>query len=224
MTIRLIAILFVSMASTAVGQHRGAYWSLGGFGNVLFPGTGHPPATPPGGVTGPYFFSSGARGHDRQTGGAAILTGPEAGVPEDSGLVSEQDIKSETIPAGASLPGSPQIIDRELIGAPNEPQPDAINQFGCEPHSEDVDGRGSAALGTTHTSQQHCDGKPTVYLLALKDGSVLQALGYWTRGSILYYVSVGYALNQISLVLIDKDVSKRLNAEQGIDFRPDLPK
>ena len=225
MTIRLIGILFVSVATTAVGQHRGPYWSLGGFGNVLFPGTGHPPATPPGGVTGPYFFSNGPGGHGRWAPGTAILSGPETAVPEDPNGAPVQDYKNEGTSPDASHPAQPQIIDQELIGAPNEPQPDVKYQFGCEPHSEQAGGgRDSSVRGTIHKSQQSCDGKPTVYLLALKDGTVLQSLGYWTRGSILYYVSVDYALNQISLILIDKGVSKRLNAEQGIDVSPDFPK
>ena len=48
-------VLFLGVITTAFGQNRGTYSSLGGYGNVLFPGTGHAPATPPGGINGPNF-------------------------------------------------------------------------------------------------------------------------------------------------------------------------
>src|SRR5690349_15308354 len=38
------AALFLGVLGTAFGQGRpGPYWSLGGFGNVVYPGTGHAP-------------------------------------------------------------------------------------------------------------------------------------------------------------------------------------
>jgi len=49
-------LLIFGLAGIAFGQ-RGQ--SLGGFGSILYPG-GSPPPTPPGGVTGPYFFGAGA--------------------------------------------------------------------------------------------------------------------------------------------------------------------
>lgn len=220
MTNRLIAMTFVFMVSTAVGQHRVPYWSLGGFGNVLFPGTGHPPAAPP-----PYFFQNTPKVRDHWPPGTAILSGPEMAVPEDSDNLSEQDYTHvTTIPASVPLGGPPHAIDQEIIGLQNAPQPEAKYQSGAERQSEQTGGCENSVRGALHKPQQFCDGKPTVYLLALKDGSVLQSLGYWTRDSILYYVSIEYALNQVSVVLIDKGVSKRLNAEQGINLSPDLTK
>ncbi|MDQ6759899.1 MAG: hypothetical protein M3Z32_08550, partial [Acidobacteriota bacterium] len=37
------------------GNQRNTYGSVGGFGNVLYPGTGHAPVLPPGGFNGPSF-------------------------------------------------------------------------------------------------------------------------------------------------------------------------
>ena len=224
MTTRAIAMTFV-LISTALGQHRVPYWSLGGFGNVLFPGTGHPPATAPGGITGAYFFQNTPKVRDHWPPGTVILSSPEMAVPEDSNGLSEQDYRPvTTIPGSAPLGDPPQVIDQAFIEQQNAPQPEANYQSGAERQSEQAGGCESSVRGAVHKPQQNYDGKPTVYLLALKDGSVLQLLGYWIRDSILYYVSVDYALNQISLVLIDQGVSKRLNAELGINFSPDLTK
>src|SRR5258708_9803878 len=56
------AILFVSLVGTALGQNHQTYSSIGGFGSVLYPGTGHAPATPPGGINGPHFNFNGRPG------------------------------------------------------------------------------------------------------------------------------------------------------------------
>src|SRR5689334_19724526 len=52
----VLAALLVSLVGSAFGQaHQGPYSSIGGFGNVLYPGTGHAPHVPPGGITGRNF-------------------------------------------------------------------------------------------------------------------------------------------------------------------------
>ena len=61
--------------------------------------------------------------------------------------------------------------------------------------------------------------QPTIYLIAFKDHSIVQALGYWMEGSTLHYVSVEHSLNQASINLIDRDLSQRLNDERGLEFR-----
>jgi hypothetical protein len=61
--------------------------------------------------------------------------------------------------------------------------------------------------------------KATVYLLAFRDHTIVQALGFWMEGSNLHYVSVEHTLNQVSLDLIDRDLSQRLNDERGVEFR-----
>jgi hypothetical protein len=52
----------------------------------------------------------------------------------------------------------------------------------------------------------------------------VQALGYWTDAETLHYISAEYGLNQASLVLIDRDLSQRLNDERGVAFKVSLPK
>jgi hypothetical protein len=42
------------------------------------------------------------------------------------------------------------------------------------------------------------------------------------EGNTLHYVSVEHSMNQVSLDLIDRDLSQRLNDERGVEFK--LPK
>jgi hypothetical protein len=66
--------------------------------------------------------------------------------------------------------------------------------------------------------------QPTIYLIALRDHTIVQALGYWMEGSTLHYVSAEHTLNQLSIDLVDRDLSQRLNDERGLDFRLAQPR
>jgi hypothetical protein len=66
------------------------------------------------------------------------------------------------------------------------------------------------------------DDQPTLVLIALKDHTIVTALGYWVEGGSLHYVSAERTLNQVSLNLVDRDLSQRLNDERNVEFK--LPK
>lgn len=61
--------------------------------------------------------------------------------------------------------------------------------------------------------------KPTIYLLALKDGSILATLSTWVEGDTLNYITRDSNHNRISLDRVDQDFSVRLNAERGLEMR-----
>ena len=69
------------------------------------------------------------------------------------------------------------------------------------------------------TQRAAANDQPTIYLIALRDHTIVQALGYWMEGSTLHYVSAEHTLNQLSIDLVDRDLSQRLNDERGLDFR-----
>lgn len=62
------------------------------------------------------------------------------------------------------------------------------------------------------------DQKPTIYLIAFKDHTILPALAYWVEGDTLNYISTEGTRNQASLTLIDRDFSKQLNRERNLEF------
>lgn len=61
--------------------------------------------------------------------------------------------------------------------------------------------------------------EPTIYLLALRDQTVLPALAYWVEGDTLRYVTRQHAMNVISLDLIDRPFSAKLNRERNVEFK-----
>ena len=74
------------------------------------------------------------------------------------------------------------------------------------------------------TQRAAANDQPTIYLIALRDHTIVQALGYWMEGSTLHYVSAEHTLNQLSIDLVDRDLSQRLNDERNVDFRLPQPR
>jgi hypothetical protein len=57
------------------------------------------------------------------------------------------------------------------------------------------------------------------FLIAFKDHTIYAALAYWVEGETLHYVTNQNTHNQVSLDLVDRDLSDRLNRERQVDFR-----
>jgi hypothetical protein len=56
------------------------------------------------------------------------------------------------------------------------------------------------------------------FLIAFKDHTIYAAVGYWVEGDTLHYITSGNTHNQVSLDLVDRELSARLNGERGVDF------
>jgi hypothetical protein len=61
--------------------------------------------------------------------------------------------------------------------------------------------------------------EPNRYLLAFKDHTIYSAVAYWVDGDTLHYFTTGNTHNQVSMALIDRELTERLNRELGIDFK-----
>jgi hypothetical protein len=57
------------------------------------------------------------------------------------------------------------------------------------------------------------------FLIAFKDHTIYAALAYWVEGDTLHYVTNQNTHNQVSLDLVDRELSDRLNRERQVDFR-----
>jgi hypothetical protein len=60
---------------------------------------------------------------------------------------------------------------------------------------------------------------PAYYLIAFKDNTIYSAVAYWVEGDTLHYVTSGNVRNQVSLDLIDADLTQRLNIDRNVDVR-----
>jgi hypothetical protein len=68
------------------------------------------------------------------------------------------------------------------------------------------------------------DDQPTVYLIAMRDHTIVPAIAYWVAGDTLNYVTLNGKQNQVSLALVDRDFSLQLNAERQVPFRLPAPR
>jgi hypothetical protein len=237
---RLIPVfLFVSLTGLAFGQgHSGGSWSLGGFGSVVHPGMGHSPtATPPigqfgGGGFSRGFVNPGIANHPYH-GATVIVPYPvyyggyygydpsAAGYGNGYGPGYGND-------GSQSGPGLPTVVINQNF-VPPQANPQVRDYTGDQQQQQQQQDQSGLKLYQAPPSHPYADAaaakraassdQPTIYLIALRDHTIVQALGYWMEGSTLHYVSAEHTLNQLSIDLVDRDLSQRLNDERSLDFR-----
>ena len=221
-------------ALMAFGQGRGPYWSLGGFGNVLYPGTGHAPnAVSPGAPARPA----------PPLGGRNVLVNPiQTHHPQHGRTVI---VPYPVFYGGYGYPAydtPPAYDDPNAANYNNAPPPVVINQNFIPPTASpmvrdyvpDQPAPPSSGMrmyeaptpgaGAPQPQRPVNDDQPTIYLIVFKDHSIIQALGYWMENGALHYVSLEHTINQVSLDLVDRDGSMRLNGERGIEFKLPAPR
>jgi hypothetical protein len=220
-------LLLVSVA--AFGQRSGnntgfntnsyarpnTFGSITGFGNVVFPGTGHAPivnhplpSTTFGGATrlGTSVPAGGRRFH----GGSSVVYVPYAvGVPmyaEPSGPPMQMYYPQQ--------PAAPPVVINQYF-VPETARP-VVREYA-------TDANGGIRV---YGPEQSVSVEPAVlasenptYLIAFKDHTIYAALAYWLEGGTLHYVTNQNTHNQVSLDLVDRELSGRLNRERGVDFR-----
>jgi hypothetical protein len=207
----VLTVLFLTFLGTVFAQgHQGPYWSLGGYGNVVYPGTGHAPA---GGFTGQTYLArtggGGAVAHPQHRRSSVVLYpiyyGTGAYDPSYYGDQSQQ-------PAADPNAAPSVVINQNFVPQQGNP---VVREYDADAPPDQPSGMRLYQ----NSSHPYEDAQPTFYLIAFKDHSIIQALGYWMEGGALHYVSVEHTLNQVSMDLIDRDLSQRLNDERGVQFK-----
>jgi hypothetical protein len=61
--------------------------------------------------------------------------------------------------------------------------------------------------------------EPAHYLIAFQDHTIYAANAYWVDGDTLHYFTSGNTHNQVSLALVDRSLTERLNKESGIEVK-----
>lgn len=65
------------------------------------------------------------------------------------------------------------------------------------------------------------DDKPNIYMIVTKDDTVRRAIGYWTEGDLLKYVTPQATIGSVPLSQVDRGATARLNAQNNLEL--DLP-
>jgi hypothetical protein len=222
----------VFVAFLAVGPLSAQYWSVGGFGNVVFPGLGHAPAggNPWGNVASPAIpqgaaaFSSGAGAVAANRYGGLIpgfRSYSGAGHGTGNGYRRGNTSGIYAYPVYIAQPDQPPS---DVTGVnPPAQTPVVITQY-FGPAPSDQGPPSDAAASNFHYYQAPSNSNtapsdPSYYLIAFKDHTVYSAVAYYTEGDTLHYFTSGNVHNQVSLSLVDRPLTEQLNRERNVDVR-----
>jgi hypothetical protein len=192
------------------------YGSGTGFGRVIFPGTGHPP-----GITDPTFASRlGAtvggfaardgRGYRRFRQSAVIPYAVPVyigGYP-DYGYADQQPM----MPPQQQAPQV--IINQDFIPERAEPVMREYGEDSSGVHVYEAPGRQPVETADEENINY--------YLIAFKDHSIYSAFAYWVEADTLHYVTPQRVHNQVSLSLVDRELTDKLNRDRQLQVK--LPK
>jgi hypothetical protein len=68
------------------------------------------------------------------------------------------------------------------------------------------------------TPQANTGDQQVMFLIAMKDHTIYPAVAYWVEADTLNYITVQGAKNSVSLDLVDRDFSKQINKERKVEF------
>jgi hypothetical protein len=103
-----------------------------------------------------------------------------------------------------------------------EPSPDTIVIYTSQPAQEAPTETAHPAMHVYQSeTPQASEETPAAdhFLFAFKDHSIYSAVAYWVDGDTLHYFTNGNTHNQVSLSLLDRDLTERLNQESGADLK-----
>jgi hypothetical protein len=220
--------LSLFLATGLFAQHRGGFsnprpFAQGTFGNVVFPGGG-PRLTVPGAITDPTFAmrlgaTVGRQGLWRRPSvpgtrrpGIVFLYGYPVfvyGYPLFVGGYPANDYPAEP---------APQEQPNTTVMDPPQPAPAIVERFGSD-DAQDPTTPTAAADDLQPVEEPPSTAEPSHYLIAFKDHSIYSAVAYWVDGDTLHYFTSGNTHNQASVSLVDRDLTKRLNEESGLELK-----
>ena len=218
-------ILVLLLATTGLWAQRNVT-SPAGFGRILYPGGGPPattrtgvgfnrnvfPLTPPtnpaqgvGFVAGPVVQPNGGRGQNVVVAPYPVYVNGNFGLNSNWNWGYGQQAVLE-VPQQQVAPQQqpPVVIVNQYFGADQAPN----RQVSQPPVVERVEPR------LTETNQD----REVIFMIAMKDHSIFAASAYWVEDNTLNYVTIQGDQNSVSLDLVDRDLSSRLNRDRKVAF------
>jgi hypothetical protein len=206
---RLALFVVFALGTAAFAQTHSA---TGSYGNVLHPGVPSSGALrAPSPTARPNVGSSFNRGRRTYGGNAVYVPYPIYGYGYGYGFDNfYQGAYAPEPPAPPDAPTPTVIINQNFQTDTIHPQfRDYSNVQLPEPGTVLVPPGSGSALA---------DDQPTVFLIAMNDHTILPVIAYWVDGSTLHYVTLQSVPNQVSLDQVDRDFSKKLNADRHVPF------
>jgi hypothetical protein len=198
------------------------------FGNVVFPGTGGPKLNVPFSITDPTF---GAR-LGRTVAGQNVYGQQFSGRGRNRATVVPYAFP---VYVGSGYDAQPQQQPNVVVIYPQQqPQqqvpvyvnrtapPDQSQYQPVAPPASESGGISIYQAPSGPRPETAASAEPARFLIAFNDRTIYSAVAYWIDGETLHYFTNGNTHNQISLALVDRELTERLNKEMGSDLK--LPK
>jgi hypothetical protein len=188
--------------------------------NVVYPGGGGPRLHVPGSPSSSRSSRSNGDGGKGGYGGGILYSYPYPayyGGSYDPSLYGNGYVD----PSGAPPPQQGSTVVYQPTGSPTA-APIIIN-IGAPPLPNGQPGPPGPSAQPQEQQEENADSsEPIHYLIAFKDHTIYSAIAYWVEGSTLHYFTSGNVHNQVSLSLVDRALTERLNREGGLEMN--LPK
>jgi hypothetical protein len=230
---RLGVALLVLLAGAPVSVLWGQYGSVGGYGNVVFPGLGHAPAGPNpfGNVVFPATPGPGYNAFRSvtNTGFAGSLGGVVSGLsPYTGGHRRARSSGVFSYPAYVGGYGyapasddSGQQQPESNVTVVNPPAGPAV-AGGAPQEAQRVDADAESDFHFYQAPSAEPSNTPPVddsyYLIAFKDHTIYSAVAYYVDGDTLHYFTAGNVHNQVSVALVDSQLTEQLNQQRGVEM------
>ncbi len=207
--------------------------SPSGFGNVVFPSTGGAPGAPShlfsthaqrlgATISGTVPLRRGSQGYRGGYGYPAVYAVPvyvgDYGsfyAPPAPAYYPAQ--APAYYPVQAPAQQAPSVIINQYY-TPDRPSP-AMRDYSQTPLPEAAPERMPSYRAPTPATAAPVEDKATIYLIALKDGTIHAAYGYWLEKDTLNYVTTQGSHNRVSFELVNVSFSEQLNRERSVEFK-----
>ncbi len=224
----LVPVLLLAAAVGFAQRYGGGAYapqpmgSISGFGSVLFPGLGHAPL--PGNAFGSVLHPGGVYPGSIRHGGGPHRNAVVYPYYISPGYFESFDSWAARQDAAQQQPQQPTVVVQQPAAASSVPNV-VINQYfrsdGSPASQSEFQGSGTAFNSPAPVLAPRpkvADEKATIYLIAFKDHTIMPALAYWVQGDTLNYITRDGTPNTASMSLIDRDFSRQLNDERGVEF------
>ncbi len=133
----------------------------------------------------------------------------------DMGYGADPSAVAAAAAAGAASAAVPQQPSTIVVINPQSPPVPPAMMMGMPPEAPAPASAQPASADTGDTA--------THYLIAFKDHSIYSAVAYWVDNDTLHYFTTGNTHNQVSLSLVDRDLTRQLNAQSGLQLNLPAP-
>lgn len=207
------------------------YGSTTGFGSVLFPGAGNPPP-----LTNSFTFPFTTSTTFVERLGNSIsgvgFTGVGRGFHGGGGF-GAYPVAYPVIVGGGLYGDNPYAYQQQqppnitIVMPPQQTAPPVtINQYpeAARPEASSGAEPGIQTYEAPSAPRPEPADDQVMFFIALKDSSVYTAVAYWVEDATLHYITPQGRHNQVSLDLVDRQTSAKLNEGRKVEFRLPPPR